>query len=269
MEKIALFALGITFLAGLSTCLGALLVFFTKHTNKRLISLALGFSAGVMVFISFTEIFPEASELIASSYGGVKGYMFALLSFLGGIIMMALVGKLFPSEENPHRASHIEDRENKGKANEYKKLHRIGLFTAVALAIHNFPEGLVTFITNMEGASFGIPIAIAIAIHNIPEGIAISLPIYYATKSRIKSFGYAFLAGIAEPIGALIGYLFLREHATDLIVGVSLATVAGIMVFISFDELFPAAREYGKHGEVLFGLVAGMMVMGVSIALCA
>ncbi len=269
MEKTALFALGITFLAGISTCFGAFLTFFTSHTNKRLISLALGFSAGVMVFISFTEIFPEARELISSAYGGSKGYMLTLIAFLGGALLMAFIGKLFPSKESPHGVQYIEDRENKEKAHDYKRLHRIGLFTAVALTIHNFPEGLVTFITNMEGASFGIPIAIAIAIHNIPEGIAISLPIYFATKSRVKSFLYTFIAGIAEPIGALIGYFFLRQYTSNLMIGVLLASVAGIMVFISFDELFPTAREYGKHGEVLSGLVAGMMVMGGSIALCA
>jgi len=119
----------------------------------------------------------------------------------------------------------------------------------------------------MNGDAFGIPIAIAIIIHNIPEGIAISLPIYFATQSRTKSFLYTFLAGIAEPIGAVIGYLFLKQ-CTDSFIGLALAAVSGIMIFISFDELFPTAHECGKHGEVIIGLIAGMMVMGVSIVFC-
>ncbi len=260
-------AFSLTAFAGIATCVGAILTFFAKHTNKRLLSLGLGFSAGVMVFISFTEIFPEAHKLLSPLYGSSKGYIITLISFLGGVIITALIDKLFLPDENPHAAQPVEDRENKQKAKHYRKFHRIGLFTAIALAIHNFPEGLVTFVTNMNGDAFGIPIAIAITIHNIPEGIAIALPIYFATQSRKKAFGYTFLAGIAEPIGAFVGYLFIREFNSDLLIGILLSAVAGVMVFISFDELFPTAREYGKHSEVITGLIAGMVLMGISIAL--
>jgi len=269
MQSTVLFAFGITLLAGMATCLGSLFTFFTHHTNKRVISLALGFSAGVMIFISFTEIFPEAHELLAQRYGDSNGYLFTLLAFLGGILLTAIIDKcLIPSDEDPHNIQNITiDRNDQERIRHYRKFHKIGIFTAVALAIHNFPEGLVTFVTNMNGAAFGIPIAIAIIIHNIPEGIAISLPVYFATKSRKKSFFYTFLAGIAEPIGAVIGYLFLKQ-CTDCFIGIALAAVAGIMIFISFDELFPTAHEYGKQGEVTIGLILGMVVMGISIVFC-
>ncbi len=266
MESNIAFAFGITLVAGLATCVGSFLTFFTHHTNKRLLSLSLGFSAGVMIFISFTEIFPEAQKILGREYGERNGYLFTLLAFLGGVILTALIDKfIFPEDEDPHDIGNIvKSQEDPARRQHYRKFHKIGMFTALALAIHNFPEGLVTFITNMNGADFGIPIAVAIIIHNIPEGIAISLPIYFATGSRWKSFLYAFLAGIAEPIGAVIGYLFLRETGEGLI-GVALAAVAGVMVFISFDELFPTARECGKHEEVIIGLFAGMVLMGVSI----
>ena len=269
MNSTVLFAFGITLLAGLATCLGSLFTFFTHYTNKRVISLALGFSAGVMIFISFTEIFPEASHLLAQKYGDSKGYLFALLAFLGGVIFTALIDKfLLPDDEDPHNIQGIiEDQDNPMKIQHYRKFHKIGLFTAIALAIHNFPEGLVTFVTNMNGEAFGIPIAIAIIIHNIPEGVAIALPIYFATQSRKKAFFYTFLAGIAEPIGAVIGYLFLKQ-CNDCFIGLALAAVSGIMIFISFDELFPTAQECGKHGEVIIGLISGMIVMGLSIVFC-
>lgn len=144
---------------------------------------------------------------------------------------------------------------------------RMGVFTALAIGIHNFPEGLATFVSALQEPSVALPIVVAIAIHNIPEGIAVSVPIYQATGSKCKAFNYSFLSGLAEPLGALIGWLILLPIMNDIVYGVIFAGVAGIMVFISFDELLPAAQEYGEHHLSLYGLISGMGVMAVSLLL--
>ena len=179
------------------------------------------------------------------------------------MLLIALIDKLIPSEENPHEVKLVEE-EHKPPT---KKLMRMGVFTALAIAIHNFPEGLATFVSALQDPGIAIPIVVAIAIHNIPEGIAVSVPIYQATGSKIKAFKYSFLSGLAEPAGALIGWLVLMPFMNDTIFGIIFAGVAGIMVFISFDELLPAAREYGEHHLSLYGLISGMIVMAVSLLL--
>ena len=165
----------------------------------------------------------------------------------------------------------VEDMENEPNDLKLKKLYRVGILTALALAIHNFPEGIATFMTALNDPKVGIAIAVAIAIHNIPEGIAVSIPIYFATGSKKKAFLLSFLSGLAEPIGALIAYLtlipFLTASNSGIILGVVLAAVAGIMVFISLDELLPAAEEYGEHHISIYGVVSGMAVMALSLLL--
>jgi ZIP family zinc transporter len=142
---------------------------------------------------------------------------------------------------------------------------RTGLFTALAIAVHNFPEGLATFVSALQAPSMAVPIVVAIAIHNIPEGIAVSVPIFHATGSRKKAFLYSFASGLSEPLAALVGYLILLPFLSDALYGMLFAAVAGIMVFISFDELLPTARAYGEHHLSIYGLVAGMAVMAVSL----
>ena len=258
-------AFGLTLFAGLSTGIGSALAFFAKRTNTNFLSVALGFSAGVMIYVSFVEIFFKAKESLVGELGKVGGTWVTVTAFFAGILIIALIDKLIPSFENPHEMHRIEEMDNPEKTNNTKKLYRMGLFTALALAIHNFPEGLATFATALTDIKLGIPIAIAIAIHNIPEGIAVSVPIYYATGNKKKAFVYSFLSGLAEPVGALIGYLILFSFFNDVIYGILFASVAGIMVFISLDELLPAAEEYGKHHLSIYGLVAGMVVMAVSL----
>jgi ZIP family zinc transporter len=148
-----------------------------------------------------------------------------------------------------------------------KKLLRIGTFTAVALAIHNFPEGIATFMAGMSDITVGISIAIAIAIHNIPEGIAVSVPVYYATGSRKKAFMWAALSGLSEPVGAAFGFLIISFFHEPVILGFVFAMVAGIMIYISFDELLPAAHKYGKHHTAIYGLVSGIILIGISMLL--
>lgn len=262
-----LFAFGLTMFAGLSTGIGSLLAFFTKRTNTRFLSLALGFSAGVMIYVSFIEIFPKAREELSNAYGDSGGFWLTTAAFFAGIFLIAIIDKLIPSFENPHEIKKVEDIDN--KTNEQSKLMRMGLFTALAIAIHNFPEGLATFIAALDDPSLGIAIAVAIAIHNIPEGIAVSVPIYYATGNKKKAFWYSFSSGLAEPVGALIGFLILMPFLSPLIFGLIFAGVAGIMVFISIDELLPAAQEFGEHHLSIYGLIAGMMVMAFSLLMFA
>lgn len=258
------FALGLTIFAGLSTGIGSLIAFLAKTTNRKFLSLSLGFSAGVMIYVSMIEIFVKAQDSLIQDLGKVTGSWATVLAFFGGILFIGLIDKFIPSYENPHE---IKDYTSQVINEDKIKLLRMGLFVALAISIHNFPEGLATFFAALKDPILGIPIAIAIAIHNIPEGISVSVPIYYATGSKKKALIWSFLSGVAEPAGAVIGYLLLRNFFSDTIFGIIFAGVAGIMVFISLDELLPAAREYGEHHLSIYGLIAGMAVMALSLLL--
>lgn len=266
MQENILLAFAVTLFAGLSTGIGSLLAFFTKKTNKKFLSIALGFSAGVMVYVSFVEIFVKGKDSLITALGNEKGYVLAVFSFFVGILLSAVIDKLVPNPENPHELKLVEDLNN-DSLKKKSKLMRMGIFSALAIGMHNFPEGLATFMATINDPAVGIAIGVAIAIHNIPEGIAVSVPIYYATGSKIKAFYYSFLSGIAEPIGALIGYLFLMPYLNDLTFGLVFMAVAGIMIYISMDELLPAAREYGEHHFAISGFIAGMAVMAISLIL--
>lgn len=273
-----MFAFMLTLFAGLSTGVGSLIAFFAKKTNKKFLSISLGFSAGVMIYVSMIEIFVKAQDALTSELGEKAGAIWTVLAFFGGMFLIALIDKLIPSAENPHEArSVVADCEGCGECEicvkeqkakrEKEQLMRTGVFTALAIAIHNFPEGMATFVSAFQDPSVAIPVVAAIAIHNIPEGIAVSVPIYQATGSRKRAFSYSFLSGFAEPIGALIGWLVLIPIMSDMVYGVIFGAVAGIMVFISIDELLPAAREYGEHHLSVYGMIAGMMVMAASLLL--
>ena len=268
LEKV-LFALSITLLAGLSTGIGSLLAFVAKQTNTKLLSTSLGFSAGVMIYVSFVEIFVKAKEALVEELGDVKGYWITVLSFFAGIAFIAVIDKLVPDFENPHEIHKAEEMDKKELASQFRKLYRMGLFSAFAIAVHNFPEGIATFVSALKDPTLGIAIGFAIAIHNIPEGIAVAVPIFYSTGSRKKAFIYSFLSGLAEPVGAMIGYLIFFSFLNDVVFGFLFAFVAGIMVFISLDELLPSAREYGHHHLAAYGLIAGMVVMALSLLLFA
>ncbi len=263
-----LFAFGLTFFAGLSTGIGSALAFFTKTTNTKFLSWALGFSGGVMIYVSFTEILGKSRDLLTEVHGNVAGNWYAVLSFFIGILIIGIIDLLVPSFENPHEIHRVEELDIAGKKiNRISKLYRMGIFIALAIAIHNFPEGLATFAAGISDTQIAIPIAVAIAIHNIPEGIAVSIPIYYATGKRRRAFFLSFLSGLAEPLGALIGYFLLSAFFSQTLMGVLFGSVAGIMVFISVDELLPTAREFGYHHQAIYGLILGMTVMAISLLL--
>ncbi len=259
-----LLAFGLTLFAGLSTGIGSALAFFTKQTNTRFLSLSLGFSAGVMIYVSFIEIFAKARTELVAELGTRGGYWLTTAAFFAGIAIIGIIDKLIPAVENPHEIHFVEEIDQATRQN---RLKRMGLFTALAIAIHNFPEGLATFTAALTEPGLGVAIAVAIAIHNIPEGIAVSVPIFYATGDRKKAFWYSFSSGLAEPVGALVGYLILMPFMGPLVFGILFAAVAGIMVFISLDELLPSAQEYGEHHLSIYGLIAGMVVMAVSLLL--
>lgn len=262
-----LFAFGLTIFAGLATGAGSAMAFFAQKTNTKFLSIALGFSAGVMLYVSFIEIFVKARTALEASLGSTKGYWYTTLAFFGGVFLIAAIDKLVPSFENPHEVRTVEDMDK--EAGKKKALLRMGMFSALAIAIHNFPEGLATFTSALADPALGMSIAVAIAIHNIPEGIAVSVPLYYATGSKKKAFFYSFASGLSEPVGALVGYGLFYKYFNDITFGLVFAGVAGIMVFISIDELLPTAEKYGEHHLAIYGLIAGMMVMALSLLLFA
>jgi len=263
-------------IAGLSTGIGSLIAYFIKTPNLGFLSFALGLSGGVMTYVSFVELLPQATDPVTGA-----GEIWGVIVFFG-VAFMFLLDQVIPEKvENPHHIVVVmENGENKGVKSEHdekkpslnekdkKGLMKTGLVTALAIAIHNFPEGLATFGAALQNTSLGIVLAIAIAIHNIPEGISVSIPIYYATGNKKKAFWYSFLSGVAEPIGAALGYLILFAFLTDKIIGGMLGFIAGVMVYISLDEILPTAQKYDKKGHLtIIGIIVGMVVMAASLIL--
>lgn len=269
-------ALILTLTAGAATGIGGALVLFKKKISSDFLAGALGLSAGVMIFISLAELFPEAQAEIMATGSIRHGETFVLIAFFVGMGLITLIDFAVPEYENPHEASGLSLDSRTAAvgmleqtANE-KALQRLGLMSALAIAIHNFPEGIATFISALNDPQMGAGITFAIAIHNIPEGIAVAIPIYYATKSKGKALLYATLSGLTEVLGALlclaVTALFgLELTAEGPVFPLVLAAVAGIMIYISLDELLPTAEKYGKHHVAIAGVVAGMAIMGISL----
>ncbi len=253
--------------AGIATGIGGFLVLAFRKTQVRALSTMLGFSAGVMVYVSFMEILPEAENILIEAHGQGNGRILSVLSFFFGIVLIALIDEIVPEPSNPHQIHRIEEADQPGSLTGAGKLLKTGIFTAIAVTIHNFPEGIATYISGIRSPELGIAVALAIAIHNIPEGIAIAIPVYYATKSRRKALWLSLLSGLSEPLGAILTMLILSPYISDTLFGIVFAAVAGIMVYISLDELLPTAREYGEHHLSILGFVLGMGVMAFSVLL--
>jgi len=297
MTEAVWIAFGLTLFAGMATGIGSIIAFTAKRTDYRFLSVATGFSAGVMLYVAFVEIFLKGTEALVARYGDYWGHWVNAASFFGGMLLIGLIDNLIPAAENPHEThSEAEMRplhdpaaplpgspkttearprpQSAELGDHHHKLMRMGLFTAIAIGIHNFPEGLATFLAALQDPGLGVAIAVAVALHNIPEGISVSVPIFYATGNRRKAFFYSFASGVAEPVGAVIAYLALRlvvggsaGMVPSEVMGVLFGGVAGIMVYISLDELLPTSRAYGRGHDSLLGLVAGMVVMAVSLLL--
>ena len=251
LEHPAVRALLLSFAAGLSTLLGALVVFFTKTKSQKLLAISLGFAAGVMLSVSFTDLYPNARDLLDQALGVRPGTLAAVASLAGGVLLAMALDHFVPHEgfdsitgEAPH-----------------KDLFRVGFVSTLAIGLHNFPEGVATFMAGYEDAALGVSIAIAIAMHNIPEGISVAMPIWYATGSRRRAFQYTLLSGMAEPVGALLAFLVLRPFINGLVLGVLFGLVAGIMAYITVEELIPSSRQYGHDRAALWATLAGICVM--------
>ena len=254
MTATEFYALMLTVFAGLATVPGSIFAMFTKKTNTKLLACSLGFSAGVMIYVSMAELMVKSNDYLLNYHGDFIGNVISVCSFFGGIILIALIDYFIPSAEG-----------DIGNTGQTVSLKRMGILTTAAIAIHNFPEGLVTFASTLSDINLGIMIAVAIAIHNIPEGIATALPIYFATGNRKKSFIISFISGITEPIGAILGYTVMKPYLNDSIMGIMFAGVAGIMMFISLEELLPMAHEYEKSKITILSVISGMAIMAISL----
>lgn len=250
-------------LAGLSTGIGAAVALFVSKTNTKLLTFALGASAGVMVYISFMELMPHASELLERA-GHVK--WIATAAFFGGMAAACVIDRMIPSDENPHEIPADGSMNNVNSTGEFAgnaMVKRSALLFTLAIAIHNFPEGIATIASAFDNMEIAAAVALAVAIHNIPEGIAVALPLLYGTGNRRKAFGWAVLSGLAEPLGALVGMLILMPFIGPATLAVLFALVAGIMVYISFDELLPMAERWHHHHLSIYGVTAGMFIMAL------
>lgn len=264
MDERILHALALSALAGLSTGLGGAVVAFAKgKRHTKLLAGGLGLSGGVMVYVSFVELFPDALERIGARTGETWAQVWTALAFFGGMGLIALIDMVVPEGENPHDAPGVSS----GDDIQHAELRRLGVLTAIAVGVHNFPEGFATFVSSYEDWRMGLPIAAAVGLHNIPEGIAIAVPVLFATGDPKRAFWWSLLSGLAEPIGAILGWVALGAILDDLVMGVSLAAVAGIMVFISLDQLIPNSRRYDAGHVPVYGLVVGMGVMAATLAL--
>jgi ZIP family zinc transporter len=269
MESAVLFAFLVTLGAGLATAVGAAVGLFARHTNRQFLALALGFSAGVMIYVSFVEILPKAGDYIGQGVSDMTGAVTTAGAFLAGLAGMAIMYRVIPDLEHPeltNPSTKLPGEEQPVLVAD-RMLFTAGLGVALAVTLHNFPEGMATFFLTLDDPQVGLSVALAIAIHNIPEGIAVVVPIYYATRNRSLAFGFGALSGLAEPLGAIIGYAVLQPFITDYVLGVVFAAVAGIMVYISIDSLLPAARQYGNAQLAIYGMIAGMAVMAGSLVL--
>ena len=271
-------ALLLTLLAGAATGIGGALILALKKISSNFLAGALGLSAGVMIFISLAELYPEAQAAVSETAGGREGAVFVMLAFFIGMGIITLIDFLIPDYENPHEASGLTLNSHNAATDMIAKyghegpqaLKKLGILSAMAIAVHNFPEGMATFIGALNDPQMGAGITFAIAVHNIPEGIAVAIPIFYATRSKGKALLYATLSGLTEPAGAAICYgvtalfgLQIQDGGTAF--PLILSAVAGIMIFISLDELLPTAEKYGKHHIAISGVVAGMAVMAISL----
>ncbi len=272
----------LTLFAGLSTGLGGLFVLRKREMDQKFLATSLGLSAGVMIYISFVEMLASSFSKMQDLHGEKAGGWYTLIAFFGGIALIAAIDAFIPEQTNPHEMRGLDyvpskkDQEQKQVlSNEEHQLHkqksamyRTGMLSMLAIGIHNFPEGIASFISALADPTLGVSIAVAIAIHNIPEGISVAIPIKFSTGSNKKAINYAFLSGLAEPIGAMIGFFFLRPFINETMLAIVYAVVAGIMVFISLDELLPAAQRLKEHHHnAMIGLVLGMLVMAVTLQL--
>ena len=252
-EAAALRALVLSFFAGMSTLLGALIIFVMNKKSEKLVTISLGFAGGVMISVSFTDLLPNANTLLTQHGGYRFGILAEVFFLLTGVVVAGLLDRFIP---------HEPEKDGDGKVHE--NLFRVGFVSTMAIGLHNFPEGIATFMAGYENMALGISIAAAIAMHNIPEGISVAMPIYFATGNKMKALKYTFLSGIAEPLGALLAFFVLKPFISDLTLGIIFALISGVMLYIAIEELIPSSRQYGYSKEALFATFMGIALMPLS-----
>lgn len=258
MDQSVLIAFGVCALAALATVLGAAVLFNAKEPHPRLLSFGLAFAAGAMVYISLVEIFVKSQGAFGAVMPDKGAYTFATYAFFAGVLLIAALDRLIP---NPHAAL------DHGHAHDDKAVARVGMMAAIAITVHNFPEGMATFFATLDDPAIGAPLAAAIAIHNIPEGVSIAIPVYFATKSKSKAVMFCGISALAEPVGAAIGYFALQPFLSPSLYGWVFGMIAGVMVYLALDELLPAAKRYAKGHETVYGMILGMGAIAVSLVL--
>lgn len=258
-------AFSLTMLAGLTTAIGGAIAFITKKDNLKALSIGLGFSAGVMIFVSMVDIIPSAEKLLKINFPSAFQWL-VYGGFILGILISVIIDYFLPDHIDAEELLNPDAPEEKEKKSHYK-LKRAGMLTAVAICVHNFPEGMATFLTTTQDITLGVSVALAIAIHNIPEGIAVAIPIYHVTGKRRYAMLYAALSGITEPIGALVGMLIFGLFVPQILIGFLMASVAGIMTYISFDTLLPLSKEYGNWHLTIVGIISGILFIWLSLIL--
>lgn len=228
-------------IAGLSTIIGAFIIFIPKKRTLNFLIGGIAFASAVMFFLSIFDLIPESISFLNNTYKYIPTILICMISVSFGVCISIIIDKLFPNTLNE------------------KTLYKLGLITMIGIMIHNIPEGIATFITTNENFKLGLSITIAITMHNIPEGISIALPIYYHTKSKKKAFFYTSICAISEPIGAIIAYLFLKPSFTTL--GIIYSVIAGIMIHISMYELFPNSIKYKRYRITYLFYILGLLLV--------
>lgn len=274
MENVS-FAFLLVFLAGMATSLGSVIPFFVRRGGRKFLSAVMGFSAGVLIYLALAGLMGESHESLEAVYSAKTGGLFSVAAFFAGVLIISIADHFSGSCHSFHHSHkhHCENgkpgkEEHDGNSEKHsynEKLLRTGLFTAITLSIHNLPEGFAIFMAALKEPAMAVPMTIAVAVHNVPVGIAIAMPVYFATRRKRKAFLYTFLTGLTELIGAVLGYLIFSPYLNEALFGIVFAVAAGIMIFLSFDELLPVSREYGGQHISLYGLLSGMAVMAVTL----
>lgn len=259
-------AFSLTMLAGLTTAIGGAIAFITQKNNLKALSVGLGFSAGVMIFVSLVDIIPESKYMLSVNFPNAFEWL-VFGGFLIGLLVSVLIDYFLPDHVDTQELLDPDAPEDDSNHYKHYKLKRAGMLTAIAICVHNFPEGMATFLTTTQDVTLGLSVALAIAIHNIPEGIAVALPIYHVTGKKRYAMLYAALSGITEPIGAIFGMLVFGLFLPQVLVGFLMAAVAGIMTYISFDTLLPLAKEYGSWHLSITGIMSGIIFIWLSLIL--
>lgn len=244
--------------AAAATMVGGLSIFFTKQSNTRLLAFGLAFAGGAMIYISLVEIFWKSLSDFSQVYPDKEAYSLTTFFFFVGVLLLVAIDRFVPNPHNSFTANEGEDKSS---------LRRVGLMAAIAITAHNIPEGMATFFATLEDPILGGSLAFAIAVHNIPEGVSIAVPVYYATGSKKLTMLACGISALAEPFGALLGYVVLGPFLSPAVFGGVFAVIAGAMVFLSMDELLPTAKRYAKGHDAVYGIVIGMACIALSLIL--